>query len=92
MKRKQIVIKVRELFEWRGTDYGVVTDDKLDVFQRAVEAGIGKETAEKIAKWSEKAKDGESFRPRDAADRGGDPIKVMVECRSADGWKKNGRG
>ena len=81
MERKQIVIKVRRPGKWRGPDYGIVTDESIDVFARCVEIGICTETSKKIKKWAEKAEDGTILRKMETLDANDRIINVIAECR-----------
>ena len=59
MKLKQIVIRYRR--GKRGKDYGVVTQDPMDVYAKCIEVGMDQEEATLFYNWSKHARVGGKF-------------------------------
>lgn len=81
MKIRQFVFKREPTIGSRSHIVSIVTDDELDVFQRAFEIGFPKEEAEKIAKWAARAQEGSKRRGAELILSGGILSHVSVECR-----------
>lgn len=81
MKIKQFVFRREPTAGSRSRILSIVTDDEVDVFEKAFEIGFPKEEAEKLARWALKAQEGSRRRGAELILSEGVLSRISVECR-----------